>query len=69
MFTELTSNPEPGTFAPLFSEIPSSGWMRRTRTFGSRPRVSPRAKGVCGVERNWIAIYVAFFGILLPARM
>ena len=25
MFTELISNPEPGTLAPILSEIPSSG--------------------------------------------
>jgi hypothetical protein len=69
MFTELTSNPEPGTFAPIFREIPSSGWIRMTSTFGSRPRVSPRVNIVWGVGRNWMAISVAFFGNRLPARM
>jgi hypothetical protein len=69
MLTELTSNPEPGTFAPILKEIPSSGWMRMTRMLGSRPWVSPRVKGVCGVGLNWMAISVTFLGNLLPARM
>jgi hypothetical protein len=69
MFTELTSKPVPGTLAPIFRESPSSGWTRMTRTFGSRPSVSSRAKGVCGEEWNWMATSVAFFGSLLPALM
>ena len=68
MLTELTSKPVPGTLAPIFRETPSSGWTRTTRTFGSRPSVSWRAKGVWGEEWNWMAISVAFFGILFPAR-
>ena len=53
MFTELISNPVPGTFAPIFREIPSWGWTRMTSRFGSSPRVSPRAKSVWGVGLNW----------------
>src|SRR3712207_8765045 len=68
MLTELISNPAPGTLAPIFRETPSSGWTRTTSTFGSRLSVSWWAKGVCGEEWNWMAISVAFFGILLPAR-
>ena len=35
MFTDRTSSPRPGTFAPKRSMIPSSGWIRIASRFGS----------------------------------
>src|SRR4028118_1252014 len=68
MFTELTSKPEPGTLAPIFRLRPSSGWTRTTRTFGSRPSVSWRAKGGWGEGWEWGGGSGGLFRVLFPAR-
>src|SRR5438309_3215792 len=62
MFTVRMRMPWTGTFAPNLSETPSSGWMRRTRAFGSRPSDASREKTWCGATRNWIAISVDRLG-------
>ena len=48
--------PRPGTFAPIASETPSSGWMWMSSTFGRRPSAAVSSKGGCGARLNWIAI-------------
>src|SRR6266545_4160503 len=48
--------PAPGTFAPIASETPSSGWTCTTSTFGFRPSVAASSKGGCGALLNSIAI-------------
>src|ERR671939_909499 len=40
--------PRPGTFAPIASDTPSSGWMWMRRTFGRRPSAAVSSKGGCG---------------------
>ena len=68
MFTDRMRIPCTGTFAPNFSEMPSSGWMRRTSAFGSRPADASAGNTRCGAIRNWIAISVERFGSRLPVR-
>ena len=46
MCTVRIDIPWPGTFAPIASETPSSGWMWIRSTFGRRPSAaSPRTAG------------------------
>ena len=60
--------PAPGTFAPIASETPSSGWTWIRSTFGRRPSPAISANGGCGARWNWIAIVVSRRARRLPAR-
>src|SRR4029453_5739303 len=48
MLTERTSMDGPGTLAPIRRVMPSSGWIRSTSAFGSRPSWAASPKGRCG---------------------
>ena len=54
-----SSSPAPGTFAPIASETPSSGWTWIRSTFGRSPSPAISANGGCGARWNWIAIVVS----------
>jgi hypothetical protein len=60
--------PWPGTFAPIASETPSSGWMWTSSTFGLTPSDAALAKGGCGARLNSIAIVVSRFASRFPTR-
>ena len=61
--------PWPGTFAPIASETPSSGWMWTRSMLGAQPSSSSISNGGCGARLNWIAIVVSRRGSRLPVRM
>ena len=61
--------PWPGTFALIPSEMPSSGWMWRRRTFGRSAPAWSISNGGCGARLNWMAIVVSRRGSRLPVRM
>ncbi len=69
MLTVRIVMPWPGTFAPMPTETPSSGWMWTTRTFGRSASAESSSKGGWGARLNWIAIVVSRRGIRLPVRM
>jgi hypothetical protein len=41
-------HPGAGTFAPIASETPSSGWTWMSSTFGRRPSPAIASNGGCG---------------------
>ena len=61
-------HPAPGTFAPIASDTPSSGWTWIRRTFGRSPSPAISSNGGCGARWNWIAIVVSRRASRLPAR-
>ncbi len=60
--------PWPGTFALMVSEIPSSGWMWISSTFGRSESSASISNGGCGARLNWIAIVVSRRGSRFPVR-
>ena len=68
MCTVRIDMPAPGTFAPIASETPSSGWTWIRRTFGRIPSPAIDSNGGCGARLNWIAIVVSRRASRLPAR-
>src|SRR3989304_5259096 len=55
------SRPRPGTLDPNRSRIPSSGWIRIARRFGSGATAAAR-KSRCGTALNWMGVSGARFG-------
>src|SRR6267143_1018029 len=49
----------PGFFAPNCSDIPSSGWICKTRTFGGSVSTGVSRNSANGTRLNWIAISAA----------
>ena len=68
MCTVRIDMPAPGTFAPIASDTPSSGWTWIRRTFGRSPSPAIASKGGCGARLNWIAMVVSRRASRLPAR-
>ncbi len=68
MWTVRIVIPWPGTFAPIASETPSSGWTWTSSTFGRRPSEAVSSNGGCGARLNWIAIVVSRRASRLPIR-
>ncbi len=58
----------PGTLAPNFMVMPSSGWMRSTSALGSRPSWAASPNGRCGAALNLTTTSVARLGRRLPVR-
>ena len=68
MCTGLIVIPAPGTFAPIDSDTPSSGWMWTTSMFGRSPSPAIASNGGCGARWNWMAIVVSRRASRFPAR-
>ena len=69
MLTVLIATVGDGAFAPKRSEMPSSGWMRRTSELASRCSAAPIVNGRWGTRLNCTATSVTRFGMRLPVRM
>ena len=69
MVTLRMRSPALGTLAPNLREMPSSGWMRSVRAFGSTSFIASRPNVRCGGFLNWMRISVTRLGRRLPARM